>query len=77
MKKLARRITDLDEAKAFNEVNHAVQRGLDHGLARPSRGKAQDRALPQVLVIALGNRDIEVIGGPRLDALQNSALALE
>ena len=43
----------------------------------PASGKAQNRALPQVVIIALRDRDVELIGGPRLDALQNAPLALE
>ena len=39
--------------------------------------EAQNRALPEILSVTLGNGDIELMGYPRLDALQHAPLSLQ
>ena len=69
MKTFHLRITQLSQTLRFDKIDDLSQRRLDHRLMRSRRGKSQNRALPQLMIAALGDRDIEVIANPRLKAL--------
>jgi len=69
MKTFHLRITQLGQTLRFDKIDDLSQRRLNHRLMRSRGGKSQNRALPQLLIAALGDRDIEVIANPRLQAL--------
>ena len=46
-------------------------------MAAAGDGEDEEGALPQVLVAALGDGGVELIGDPRLDALQRPPFSLE
>lgn len=62
-------IAELSQTLGFNKIDDLSQGRLDYRLMRSRRGKSQNRALPQLLTAALGDRDIELIANPRLKAL--------
>ncbi len=77
MKPLESSFTHFSQTERIDEIDDPLQRCFDNRLAGSRRGKSQNRALPQVLIAALRDRDVELIAYPRLNAFQDSALALE
>jgi len=77
MNNFAAGIAHLGEAHAVDEVYHFLQCRLHHRLAAADHGEAQHRALPEILVAAFADRNVEFIRDPRLNALDDAALALE
>jgi hypothetical protein len=76
MKTLRFRLTELSQPEVIDEGDDLLQSRLDDWLTRSGRSKAQDGALPQILVTAFSNRDIKLVRNPRLDSLQDTTLAL-
>src|SRR5258706_13904264 len=65
------------EPEAVDELDDVVERGFDHPTAAADGGEGEQRALPQVLVAAPRGGDVELIGHPRLDALQPPPFSFE
>ena len=68
---------DFRQAKRIDKVDDLAQRCFDDRLARSRDCEAQNRALPQLLIAALRDRDVKLIAHARLYAFQDSALALK
>ena len=77
MKKFYLRLAYLSQSQLINEIGHFLQRGIDHLMVAAYHTEAQNRALPEILSVTLGNGDIELMGYPRLDALQHAPLSLQ
>ena len=65
------------QAERVDKIDDLAQRCFDDRLARSRDCEAQNGALPQLLIAALGDRDVKLIAHPRLYAFQDSALTLE
>jgi len=68
-------VAQLDQTEGLDEIGHPIQRRFHHRLARAGGGKTQNRALPEFLIATLRDRYVELFGNPRLNTLQNPALA--
>src|SRR5262245_1841890 len=77
MKKLHARLADFGEPEVVDKIDDLVQRGFDNDTAAPHRAKPKYRALPEILITAFSHRHVEVMTHPRLDSLEDSALAFE
>jgi len=71
------RIPYFGQAETIDKIHDLLQRCLDDGLAAPYGAEAQDRALPEFLISAFRDRNVELIRGSDLNSFENPALALQ
>lgn len=77
VKELRFSLTDFSQPQFVDKINDLLKRGLHDGTAAADGAETQDRALPQILVAAFCNGDIELVGDPCLDAPQYSSFSFE
>ena len=77
MKDLDFRVPDFRQAEAIDEVHDFLQGRLDNGPAAADDAEPEDCALPEILIAALGNRDVELIRDPGLNSFEDPALTLQ
>ena len=77
MKKFYLRLAYLSQSQLINEIGHFLQRGIDHLMVAAYHTEAQNRALPEILSVTLGDGNIELMGYPRLDTLQHASFPFE
>jgi hypothetical protein len=68
---------ELSRAEVFNEVDDPMQCPFDNRLARSGGGESQHGTLPEILIAALGHRDVEFVTDPSLDTFHHPAFAFE
>jgi hypothetical protein len=68
---------ELGHAEILNEVDDPMQSPFDDGLARSSRGESQHGTLPEILIAALGHRDVELVAHPRLNTFHHATFAFK
>src|SRR5262249_49893146 len=70
-------LAELGELQAVDELYHLSEARIDVPLRPPDLAHPEDRALPQVVVVALRDRHVELVLHSRLDRAQHAALPLE
>src|SRR5579871_2461274 len=65
------------QTQRFDKVHHLAQRAVDKGAVAAHLADAQLGALPQIVIVGLGNRDVELVAHAILNRAQHLALALE
>jgi len=70
-------ITELGESEGIDEIDNAGQGFLDYRLLRARSDESQNCALPEILVAALGHRNIELTANATLNAFEHTPFALE
>src|SRR5262249_24595277 len=70
-------LAELGELEVVDETHHLTQAAIDVRLIGSDLAHAEDRALPEVVVLAFRDRDVELLLHPRLDRPQHAPLALE
>lgn len=68
---------ELGRAECIDKIDDLAERCFNDRLARSYGGESQYRALPKIMIAALGHGDVELIAHPGLNAFQNAALALQ
>jgi len=77
MKNLYLCLTQLGKVQLIDKIGHFLQRGIDHLMVAAYHTEAQNRALPEILSVTLGDGNIEPVGYPRLDALEHASFPFE
>ena len=77
MKTLRLRIAQLGESQGIDKIDDFGQGFLDPRLCRARGGESENSALPEILITALGHRDIELVSHSTLNAFQHAPLALQ
>src|SRR4029453_17463553 len=65
------------DVEILDEAHHLAQCAVDVPGVGPDLRDAEHRALPEIVVIAFRNRDVEGVGDTGLDLAQHAALALQ
>src|SRR6185503_12669082 len=68
---------ELRDLELPDEADDLPQAAVDVRFVRTDLADAEERALPEVVVLALGDRDVELVLHARLDGAQHAALALQ
>ena len=77
MKELRASFAHLSQTKIIDKFNNPLKRRFDDRSAAPDRTESQNRALPQVLIVAFSDGHIKLVGDARLNPFHDSALAFE
>jgi hypothetical protein len=77
MKDFDFRIPDFRQAQTIDEIDDLLQGRFDNRPAAADDTETQNGALPEVLIAALRDRDIEVIRDPGLNSFEDPALTLQ
>jgi hypothetical protein len=77
MKKLDSRFADLSQVQIFDETDSRLQSAINVGLIRANLAETKLGFLPEVVLITLGNRHVELVADPVFDFPQDGALFLE
>jgi hypothetical protein len=77
MNDFAAELAQKRESHTIDKIDEILQRRLYHRFAGTDRGEAEHRALPEILMIAFGDGNVELFRDPGLNALDDPALALE
>ena len=77
MEKLDLGFADLSQVQVFDETDSRLQSAINVGLVRANLAETKLGFLPEVLLITLGNRHVELVADPVFDFPQDGALFLE
>src|SRR5262245_42158907 len=77
MEELEALLADLGSLELLDEVHALAEAAVDVCLVATDLAHAEQRALPEVVVLALGDRHVELVLHPRLDRAEHAPLALE
>lgn len=70
-------LTYFRQSHRIHEIDDFLEGRFHNRLARADHAKAKDRALPEVLVPAFRNRDVETVRDLRLNSLEHSSFAFQ
>src|SRR5262249_36974139 len=70
-------LAELGELQVVDEPHHLAQAGVDVALLRAHLADPERRPLPELVVLALRDRHVELVLHARLDGTQHAALAFE
>jgi hypothetical protein len=65
---------ELGELHVVDATHDLTERAVDEWLIRADLADPEHRPLPEVVVVGLGDRDVELVADARLDRSQNAAL---
>jgi len=77
MEKLDIGFADLCQVHIFDEADSRLQSAINVSLVRANLTDAELCFLPEVVLITLGNRHVELVTDPVFDSPQDGALFLE
>ena len=77
MEKFDIRFADLRQVHIFDEADSRLQSAINVGLVRTDLTNTELRFLPEIVLITLGNRHVELVPDPIFDFPQDGALFLE
>ena len=69
--------TDLSQVQTVDETDSRLQSAINVGLIRANLAETELGFLPEIMLITLGNRHVELVTDPVFDFPQDGALFLE
>src|SRR4029077_16909901 len=77
MQELDALLPELGELQVIDELHHLAETRIHVALLPPPLAPPAQRSLPEVMILALRDRHVELVLHPRLDGAEHAALAFQ